>query len=435
MNVSQGRLRWVFPAAAACFVFAGLAGVLFRYGLVMGFPFGLHAEYIRHAHSHLMYFSWVTPLLMAMLAVHGVPRERWSKSVSVAIGGTFVLGLMAFVPFLMFGYTVAEIGTARIPFSMIAAGLNVIPWYVFAVWYLRNARQADDAPQRTLFAGAVVYLVLASLGAWALAYLSISGQNNLFLERSALHIFLDYFSEGWLVLGVLGLMYALVGQQPGGADLARIRTATVLLLAGLSATFLLPLPATLVPVPMRWAAALGGVAACAGLALHIGWLWSRARGWRIVLFLLAVKTVAMLAYSLPGVNEWAGQLGARLLYLHILLLGFVTLGLIRAAVATWLPGRLAAEGWMVASVFVLLASLLPLTRLFPAALMGRWVLLFALAASVLPVLSMIGLFVQWHTGRNVEIASFRLEDHPVATAGVSELAPEAAPETLRLSEV
>ncbi|MEZ4710446.1 MAG: hypothetical protein R3A44_24805 [Caldilineaceae bacterium] len=43
-------------------------GVLLRFGLVMGMPaWASNYGAIRHAHSHLMYFGWVTLGLMALI--------------------------------------------------------------------------------------------------------------------------------------------------------------------------------------------------------------------------------------------------------------------------------------------------------------------------------------------------------------------------------
>lgn len=43
-------------------------GMLLRFGLVMGMPaWAQNYTAIRHAHSHLMFFGWVTMGLMALI--------------------------------------------------------------------------------------------------------------------------------------------------------------------------------------------------------------------------------------------------------------------------------------------------------------------------------------------------------------------------------
>jgi hypothetical protein len=48
--------RRVWRVSLACFVLAGAAGVLFRYGMLYGYPDGISELNLRHAHSHLMFF-------------------------------------------------------------------------------------------------------------------------------------------------------------------------------------------------------------------------------------------------------------------------------------------------------------------------------------------------------------------------------------------
>ncbi len=62
--------RWLW-AALGCFILAGSTGALFRFGMALGgLPFGLDFGNVRDGHSHLMYFGWVTPALMALIATH-----------------------------------------------------------------------------------------------------------------------------------------------------------------------------------------------------------------------------------------------------------------------------------------------------------------------------------------------------------------------------
>lgn len=64
---SLQRGRWIWGGALVLFIVAGVTGVFFRFGVAYGWTGGLNLENIRHAHSHLMYFGWGTPLLMGLL--------------------------------------------------------------------------------------------------------------------------------------------------------------------------------------------------------------------------------------------------------------------------------------------------------------------------------------------------------------------------------
>ncbi|MCA9929911.1 MAG: hypothetical protein KC419_15615, partial [Anaerolineales bacterium] len=141
MSEHRSRWRWVWLAALGCFVLAGSTGILLRFGMLLGFPYGLQYANVRHAHSHLMYFGWVTLAAMGLMAawlpeLTGRPfsphRSRLFKWSLILI---LLLSLAAYVPFLLFGYRSAVVGTVRLPLSTIAAGLNMVAWYWFGWLY------------------------------------------------------------------------------------------------------------------------------------------------------------------------------------------------------------------------------------------------------------------------------------------------------------
>lgn len=377
----QATLGWY--AALGCFAIAGATGALFRFGLLYGLPTGLQLVNVRHAHSHLMYFGWATPALIALVSTHlarvqGCPDASFRR-LTVAMAG---LALLAYVPFLLYGYQPVPMGGARLPLATIAASLNILAWYAFAVQYLRVTRGWPRPFPVRLWDAGLVFLGLASLGAWGRAVLAALGAADPFWAAATVHLFLDLFSDGWFVLGLLGIAYALLpGPPPGGA-----RRATALVVIGLPVTFLLGTPTALTPPAWRWVAGAGGVLVGLGLLWHVRLLWPRlGAGWRVALAFLGLKALGELGISVPAVAAWGEANGLRIPYLHWLLLGFVTLGLVAAAAQTWgevvVPDRWA----FVAAVVVVQASLLPLTGLWPSAPAGRWAFVVAAWAGLLPV--------------------------------------------------
>ena len=102
---------------------AAWTGVLMRFGLIGYLPsWANNFIAVRHAHSHLMYFGWVTPALMALIASR-LPELGGGRmsGTHLAIGLAFVTALLAYPPFLLLGYTPAAIGGVRLPLSMIMA--------------------------------------------------------------------------------------------------------------------------------------------------------------------------------------------------------------------------------------------------------------------------------------------------------------------------
>jgi hypothetical protein len=381
-------IPWIWPAALALFVLAGLTGSLLRYGQLQGLPTGLYLVNVRHAHSHLMYFGWATPALMGVIAAW-LPRligRPISRRFQWAMGATMIAALLAYVPFLLFGYQSAEIGGSRLPISVLAATLNVLAWYVYAFLYFKATWGVTRVRPLRFWDAALIFIILASFGAWGVAVVTRLGVEDPFWSVAMTHLFLDLFSEGWFVLATLGLVYA--AHQPASEKAAR--WGEQLIVIGLPVLFLLAMPVNLVPGGLRAIAGIGGLLVGTGLLLSVGALWSNisagVAGWRVPLALLALKAVIGLGMVLPVTARWAQQNGLRIFYLHALLLGFITLGLVVAAREMWGKAAVVGQRWLVAAVLILLLFLLPLTGIWPVALSGRWALQAAVVISFGPVL-------------------------------------------------
>jgi hypothetical protein len=378
-----------FLAALAVFALAGLTGAFMRFGVLYGMA-GLNYANVRHAHSHLMYFGWVTPALMALIAVQ-LPRytgrplsPRFARLIPVVI----CLALLAYIPFLLFGYSLAEIGGARLPLSVIAASLNVLAWYVFAWVYWRQARGAPPTRALRLMNAAVVFLMLSTIGTIGLPIITFAGIEDPLWSLIFTHIFLDLFSEGWFVLAVLGLAYAAF---PEAARNPWARRSGELIIAGLPVIFLLYRPLDLIPPGLRWIGSAGGLLVVAGALGNIAVLWPAAGwAWRAPLAFLGLKAMMQLGLLAPAVAAWAAATQLRVLYLHWLLLGFVTLGLFAAAERLW---GVAGRRWMTAAVTLLILTLIPLTGVWPLPLGGLWTLHAAAWAALGPVAVAIAVLV------------------------------------------
>jgi hypothetical protein len=384
-------LRWAWVAALALFVLAGLTGSLYRFGLLYGLPADLQLANVRHAHSHLMYYGWVTPALMSLIAVHllrGLANEQvrrlWRSRLGLVIGLTLALAVLAYVLFLLYGYGLAAVGRAQMPPAVIASFLNLIGWYAFIFLYWRLTRGQPRRPAWRLWDLALGFLLLASLGGWGLALARPLQINHPALLSGLTHFFLDLFSYGWFLLALLGLMVADVPQIAGQRLAA---WAEGLLLMGLPVIFLLSMPVGLVPPAVRVVAGVAGLLVAVGLWLYLWLLWPQlGSAWRIPLLFMGLSGVALVSVSLPGVADWAAAMGLRVSYLHWLLLGFVSLGLLAAAAEAW--GEAVVNGRVIFTVaaLILILSLIPLTRLWPVAWGGRWTLVLAAWVSLGPIL-------------------------------------------------
>ena len=394
MTNTANKWFWVWLSALGLFILAGSTGALMRFGIIMGFPYGLQYTNVRHAHSHLMYFGWVTPALMGLILVW-LPRvmERplspeHRKQFRIILITILLLAIAAYSAFMLWGYRPATMGNLRLPISTIIASFNMVAWYGFIVVYWRATKGLGEnfAGKRPLplrlWDAALAFLVLATLGAWGVAVTVILDMRSPVLSAALTHLFLDTFSEGWFVLALLGMAYAV---NPKAASHPWASKSESLLIMGLPVVFLLTVPVTSLPPFVRLIASIGGLMVGIGLWGNIVALWQNSsKAWRFPLAFLAIKATAGLIITIPALAIWADRSLLRVSYLHWLLLGFVSAGLIVAAETTWGKARVPARRWFNLTIIFLILTLIPITPLWPSAWSGGWTRQLAAIAALGP---------------------------------------------------
>jgi hypothetical protein len=123
------------------------------------------------------------------------------------------------------------------------------------------------------------------------------------------------------------------------------------------------------------------------------------------LFFLGLTAVTLLATLIPSAARWATIAGLRIPYLHWLLLGFVTLGLVSAAQERWGAAAIPGRRWLTLAVILLIISLMPLSSLWPPFLRGTWTRHFNAWASLGPALVGAGILLTAWLRRGKKIAN------------------------------
>lgn len=376
--LSNRLLTGFFAFALFCLALAASTGVLLRFGLLYGMPaWAQNYAAVRHAHSHLMYFGWVTLALMVLIwdAVTRYTGKPLPRAVPWQLGATALAAILSLPAFWQNGYGLTQIGPARLPLGAMVSTLNGLTWFWFVALYVRATRSLSPRPLPVqLWDWAIMLMLLASLGAVGLVGMVFSGSDNLFLQQLFLHQFLDLFAVGWFNLALLGVLWAQVAPSLAAPALTapghlpqRLPVMSLALL--LAPTFVLGISPALLPRHLFWLAALANVAAACLLALHAALYVRHARRgglslpflqW-LALASLAVIVAIAFALLIPGVWDANAAGPLRIFYLHDLLLGWVsTLLIARAGVqvaggAAW---RWAAPLWGGGVAVMLLALLL-----------------------------------------------------------------------------
>ncbi len=374
---------------------AATTGVLLRFGLVYGMPdWAQNFVAVRHAHSHLMYFGWVTLTLMVLIwqALPGYTVKPLSRMVYWQLSASALMALLSYPAFWQNGYGLTRVGSANLPLGAMVSTWNGLTWFWFVWLYVRATHGLQPRPLPVqLWDWAILLLLLASLGAVGLVGTVFGDVASPFLQQLFLHQFLDLFAAGWFNLAVLGALWAVLERQRA---LPRwLPTMSLALL--LAPTFLLGVSPILLPPHLFWVAAVANAGAAALLFVHlVRYLRRPAADLRRLpgLHLLAFGALLVLiltAYLLliPGVWEGSAAGPLRIFYLHDLLLAWVSTLLLILIDGQFAPAaqrrlRLVAYALWEAGVAVMLAALLGLgfTRLLPVS--ARTLLEIAAWASV-----------------------------------------------------
>lgn len=349
---------------------------------------------IRHAHSHLMFFGWVT--LMPFLFISRYYSRRKSETAPFLYsltGWLFWLALATWPAFLLYGYEPVAIGTADLPISVMLSGIIMIFWYLFMGAYLLTRKTVDD-PAKPFYRTALWLLIVSSIGAWSVAAAQFLAPHNALLAKASTHFFLTVFSEGWCMLFALGTLNLII--HPSNAT-ATPSTSLKWAIGSIAAgsLFLFPYAMGTDFISPIW---LGIVRAASALTL-IGYIMLLIQWWpslnklktleKLPILFLAFKSL-MLAFSifLP-VDLWIGKHQIQIFYLHTSLMGFVSLTLLvylRRLLINLIP-----EEWpfilFCLTLVLIWISLIPLTPFWPIAFKGAWIYELAALTAPLPTLA------------------------------------------------
>lgn len=369
---------------------AALTGLLYRWGLITGDTFGLRLSNVRHAHSHLMFFNWVTPVPMVFIARHLLQNSPESyRALKWCISVIILTGFISFPFFLLFGYHPVAVGGTSLPFSVILSGLVMIGWYWFIAIYLRYRKTTPKSYARLFFDGALAMLFVSSLGAWGVAVTQFGNLDNHLIAGALTHFFLTVFTEGWCIIAAIGILYEANEVKISPPFDKNWLIAPIVL--GVPLMFPFGLPAELLSNQLLWVARFGSLLVAAGLILN-GYLLVKSRPeklkwvWTAVLILFGLKILFQIGAALLPSVLWLGEHGLRILYLHLMLLGFVST-LFFTAYHTLFQNRSRTGLYLfMISVLVLICTLVLISGIWPPAWqpshLYQWVTLGALLPSL-----------------------------------------------------
>jgi hypothetical protein len=342
-NFQRSWMRWAF----GFFFIASLLGLLMRAFTVVEVPL-VEYLYILHAHSHVALLGWGFMMLIGGIAFSLYNREEQVK----VFGWLFILAIISVLG-MLFSFPVQGYGAVSIGFST----LHIFVSYGFAYKILLRIHQLEKTTGTKLIRLAIIFMLISTVGLWALGPIISQLGRMHELYFMSIQWFLHFQLNGWFVLGVLGLVVLYYESQGHTLQLPEWK----LYLLALSVVLTYALAVTWAE-PSVWAFQVNGVAVILQL-LAYSWfvlplfklldklILSLAGSWllRAALTSLVLKGLLQALLVLPQIAVMSYTIRMYVIgFLHLVLLGIMSLGLGSLAVAKgWIPDtRLTRAGWL-----------------------------------------------------------------------------------------
>lgn len=313
-----------------------LLGTLLRSKILFPLP-GINFGNLLHAHSHFAFSGWVTLCLLALIVYGILPPALSGRRVYTWLLAGMLLsanGMLLSFPFQGYG-----------PVSITFSTLLIFVSYAFSWVLIKDiSRSVISRPVKILLYTALAALVVSSVGPFTLAYVMASHHGNAVLYRNAIYTYLHLQYNGFFTLGVLAL-FAHQLSAHYHKDVARnlYRFAVALSFSvwpTLCLSYLWNTPGVLV----RTIAIAGSISLMVTLVWFIALIRSSTvmldavdpfakKVGALAMMAFVFKTILQAATALPAVGNMAfGNRPVIIGYLHLVLLGFITLYLLASLV-------------------------------------------------------------------------------------------------------
>lgn len=179
-------LIWFIIAVAL----AALLRSVFAYNLGSWFDY----QNMLHTHSHLAFLGWVFNALYYLLLKQYNLLDKKKYSYLFILLNLSVVGMLFTFPFT--GYAL---------WSIIFSTLHIVLSYVFGFMLWRDTKGVN-ALHRKFAMAAVFFMILSSIGPFALGPIIAQGMKDTIWYELAIYFYLHFQYNGWFILAIISLV-------------------------------------------------------------------------------------------------------------------------------------------------------------------------------------------------------------------------------------
>ncbi len=185
------------------FFLIAILGVLLRLFLIV--DIAANYKYIVHTHSHVALLGWVYTALTTLIYKLYLTNSSIEKKYHLLFWCTqiTIIGMLVAFPFT--GYAL---------FSILFSTLFLFASYVFTWLFIKHT--TNDQKKTNSYKCIQIslwYMVLSSIGPWALGYIMSTAGSNSNLYRNAIYFYLHFQYNGWFVMALIGILFFILEQQ------------------------------------------------------------------------------------------------------------------------------------------------------------------------------------------------------------------------------
>lgn len=310
------------------FLIIAILGVILRFFAVLDIP--VNYKFIVHTHSHIALLGWVYTALTSLIYYIFLRSEPIQKKYRLIFWFTqiTIIGMLITFPFT--GYAL---------FSIIFSSLFLIASYWFVFFFFKYCPGAvKKTGAYKLIRVSLWYLVISSIGPWALGIIMNTAGSGSAWYRNAIYFFLHFQYNGWFIVALCGIFLFILEERSFSISGRAFSRFYYLLNAGVVLTFFLSL---LWMNPYWWIyflSMIGGVLQLIAFGSLFRLIYSKALSVfknlpslftfsvRIVVLLLLVKLIAQILGAFPVIAQTIfTNLDMIISYIHWVFLGIVSI--------------------------------------------------------------------------------------------------------------